>query len=66
VQRRGTLVAHGHGGSTNGFLSQALFDRNSKIGVIVFRSVTGGKLNPNRVAMRALEIVSAARRKTTE
>jgi hypothetical protein len=66
VQRRGTLVAYGHGGSTNGFLSQALFDRQSKTGVIVFRSVTGGKLNPNAVAMRVLEIVSASRRRQTE
>ena len=66
VQRRGTaLVAHGHGGTTSGFLSQAYFDRESKTGVIMFRSVTGGKLNPNRVAMRALEIVSGARKKTT-
>ncbi len=66
VQRRGALVAYGHGGTTAGFLSQALFDRDSKAGVIVFRSVTGGKLNPNAVALRALEIVSAARKKQTE
>jgi CubicO group peptidase (beta-lactamase class C family) len=66
VQRRGALVAYGHGGTTDGFLSQALFDRESKTGVIVFRSVTGGKLNPNAVAMRLLEIVSASRRKQTE
>jgi CubicO group peptidase (beta-lactamase class C family) len=65
VQRRGTLVAYGHGGSTNGFLSQALFDRQSKTGVIVFRSVTGGKLNPNAVAMRVLEIVRASRKTTS-
>ena len=65
VQRRGALVAHGHGGTTNGFLSQALFDRESKTGVIVFRSVTGGDLSPNDVAMRALAIVSATRKKAT-
>ena len=65
VQRCGALVAYGHGGTTNGFLSQALFDRESKTGVIVFRSVTGGKLSPNGVAMRLLEIVSGARKKQT-
>jgi CubicO group peptidase (beta-lactamase class C family) len=65
VERRGTLAAHGHGGSTSGFLSQALFDRESKTGVIVFRSVTGGKLNPADVAMRALQIVSASRKRPT-
>jgi hypothetical protein len=64
-RRRSGLVALGHGGTTNGFLSQAYFDRESKTGVIVFRSVTGGKLNPLRVAMQALEIVSAARKKAT-
>lgn len=66
VQRRGSLVAHGHGGTTSGFLSQALFDRASKTGVIVFRSVTGGRLNPNAVAMRALETVSSSRKKTSD
>ena len=65
VQRRGTLVAYGHGGTTAGFLSQALYDRDSKTGVIVFRSVTGGKLNPSAVALRTLELVSASRRKAT-
>ena len=66
VQRRGALVAYGHGGTTDGFLSQALFDRESKTGVIVFRSVTGGKLRPNEVALRLLEIVGAGRRKQTD
>ena len=64
-RRRGGLVALGHGGTTNGFLSQAYFDPESKTGVIVFRSVTGGKLNPLGVAMQALEIASAARKKAT-
>jgi CubicO group peptidase (beta-lactamase class C family) len=66
VNRREALVAFGHGGTTSGFLSQAVFDRDSKTGVIVLRNVTGGKLNPSRVALRALEIVSAARKKQTE
>ena len=67
VQRRGAaLIAHGHGGTTSGFLAQAQFDRQTTTGIIVFRSVTGGKLNPNRVAMRGLEIVSAARKKATD
>jgi CubicO group peptidase (beta-lactamase class C family) len=65
VQRHTSIVAHGHGGTTSGFLSQALFDRESKTGVIVFRSVTGGKLNPNRVALRALEMLGGARKKTS-
>jgi CubicO group peptidase (beta-lactamase class C family) len=62
VARRGAIVAQGHGGTTSGFLSQALFDRESRTGVIVLRNVTGGKLDPNAVAMRMLEIVSTTGR----
>lgn len=64
-RRRNGLVALGHGGTTDGFLSQAYFDPESKTGVIVFRNVTGGKLNPLRVAMTALETVAAVRKKPT-
>ena len=56
--RRGNLVAIGHGGSTAGFLSSAIFDRATKTGVIVFRNVTGGKLNPTDLALTALEHVA--------
>jgi D-alanyl-D-alanine carboxypeptidase len=56
--RRGNLVAIGHGGSTAGFLSAAIFDRATKTGVIVFRNVTGGKLNPTDLALKALEHVA--------
>jgi CubicO group peptidase (beta-lactamase class C family) len=58
--RRGTLVALGHGGSTAGFRSSALFDRRSKTGVIVLASVAGGKLQVEPLAMRALEKLAAA------
>lgn len=58
ASRRGDLVAIGHGGSTAGFLSAAVFDRATKTGVIVFRNVTGGRLNPTDVAVRALEKVA--------
>ena len=58
VTRRGNLVAIGHGGSTAGFLSAAIFDRATKTGVIVFRNVTGGTLNPTDLALKALEHVA--------
>jgi CubicO group peptidase (beta-lactamase class C family) len=66
--RRGTLVAFGHGGSTSGFTSSAQFDRESKTGVIVLRNSNGGRgrLNAGGLALRALEIVAAARRPKTE
>ena len=53
-------MAIGHGGSTAGFLSEALFDRATKTGVIVLRNVTGGKLRPADLALQALEKVAAA------
>ena len=57
--RRGTLVALGHGGSTAGFRTAALFDRRSKTGVIVLGSVAGGKLDVSALALRALETIAA-------
>ena len=62
TSRRGDLVAIGHGGSTAGFLSAAIFDRATKTGVIVFRNVTGGKLNPSDLALRVLEKLAAPRK----
>jgi D-alanyl-D-alanine carboxypeptidase len=58
VTRKEKLVAIGHGGSTAGFLSVAIFDRATKTGVIVFRNVTGGTLNPTDLALKALEHVA--------
>src|SRR5205823_4035616 len=49
--------------STAGFLSDALFGRATKTGVIVLRNVTGGKLKPADLALRVLEKVAAAPRK---
>jgi hypothetical protein len=42
-----------------------LIDRASKTGIIVLRNVDGGqgRLNPSNVAIRALEVVVAARTK---
>ena len=58
ARRRSDLVAIGHGGSTAGFLSEAIFDRATKTGVIVFRNVTGGKLDPGGLAIRVLEQIA--------
>jgi CubicO group peptidase (beta-lactamase class C family) len=57
VMRRGTLVTHGHGGSTAGFRASALFDRASKTGVIVLRN---SDLAAAGLALRALEKIAAA------
>jgi CubicO group peptidase (beta-lactamase class C family) len=60
--RRGPLVALGHGGSTAGYRAQALIDRTSRFGVVVLRSAEG-KINPQEIALRALELVAATRGK---
>lgn len=58
--RRAALVALGHGGSTAGYRAQALFDRASRFGVVVLRSAEG-KINPQEIALRALELIAATR-----
>ncbi len=62
VLRRGTLVTLGHGGSTAGFRSAAMFDRSSKTGVIVLRN---SDLAAAGLAGRALEKIAAAATKTS-
>ena len=57
--RRGTLVALGHGGSTAGYRTEAIFHGKSKTGVIVLASVAGGKVNVGDIAFHALEKVVA-------
>ena len=62
VERHGSLIAYGHGGSVAGYLAGAFVDRASGVGVIVLRNVGGGPFNISGVAMRALEMAAASRR----
>ena len=57
VQRRGELVMYGHGGSVAGYRASALFDPQTKIGVIVMNNVGGGKFNAGNLAQRMLETI---------
>ena len=61
VNRRGEFVAYGHGGSVAGYNASALFDRVSKMGVVVLRNVGGGKFNVAMLSARILEEVAAAK-----
>lgn len=62
VQRRGEVVMLGHGGSTAGYHSSALFHRASKLGVIVLRNCDSCAVDAGPVATRTLErLVSAIR-----
>lgn len=55
VVRRGELAITGHGGSVAGYRAGAYFDRETRIGVVVLRNVTGGSLDLTELAYRVLE-----------
>ncbi len=61
VSRHGNVVSCGHSGAVAGYVADAIFDRKSHIGVIVLRNVTGGPVNIQRLAERALEKLAAAK-----
>jgi D-alanyl-D-alanine carboxypeptidase len=58
--RRGDVTMLGHGGSTAGYLSSALFHRGSGYGVIVFRNCDSCAMAPGPVAASALETIVKA------
>ncbi len=62
VERHGSLIAYGHGGSVAGYLAGAFVDRASGVGVIVLRNVGGGPFNISGLVMRSLETLAASRR----
>jgi CubicO group peptidase (beta-lactamase class C family) len=63
LTRRGDLVVYGHGGSVAGYNAAALFELNSRTGVVVLRNVGGGAVNVGQIAMQAMEKLAAARKK---
>lgn len=58
--QRGDVTMQGHGGSTAGYLSSALFHRASGYGVIVFRNCDSCTVAPGPVAASALEAIVKA------
>ena len=56
VNRRGTNVFYGHGGSVAGYRANMLFHPSSKTGVIVLRNIGGGAFNSATVAERVLTL----------
>lgn len=65
LARVGDVVIYGHGGSVAGYNAAAHFERPSGTGVVVLRNVTGGAVNVNALAQRAIAALAAARRKPT-
>jgi CubicO group peptidase (beta-lactamase class C family) len=60
-QRNGDSIL-GHDGSVTGYRAAMYFDRNAQLGVVVFRNVTGGKQDPNRLAADLLFTLAGAYR----
>jgi CubicO group peptidase (beta-lactamase class C family) len=55
VQRRRDFTWYGHSGGVAGYVAMMYFDREQQVGVIVLRNATGGTVNPNKLAIDALE-----------
>jgi CubicO group peptidase (beta-lactamase class C family) len=54
AMRREGFTFTGHSGGVAGYLSWMYFSRPAQVGVVVFRNVTGGKANGNRLAVDIL------------
>jgi CubicO group peptidase (beta-lactamase class C family) len=52
----------GHSGSVAGYQAAMYFDRGMRLGVVVFRNVTGGKQEPNRLALDILSYLANRKR----
>ena len=55
VGHRGDFTWYGHSGGVAGYAAMMFFDREQKLGVIVLRNAGGGKVNPAKLAVDALE-----------
>lgn len=60
--RRDTFLYMGHNGSVAGYRASMYFDRQMQRGVVVFRNVTGGRQDPDRLAVDILSSLVDARR----
>jgi len=54
AMRRQAFTFTGHSGSVAGYVAFMYFDRQAQVGVVLFRNVTGGALNSNRLTMDIL------------
>lgn len=51
----------GHSGSVAGYQAAMYYDRGMRLGVVVFRNVTGGKQEPNRLALDILALLGRSK-----
>jgi hypothetical protein len=59
AQRRGERIYHGHGGSIHGFITQILFSKQHRIGVVVLTN-EGRHAAANQIATEMLDRLIAA------
>ncbi len=57
AMRRGTFTYLGHNGGVAGYGASMYFDRAAQVGVVLFHNVTGGRENPDRLAVDILSRV---------
>jgi CubicO group peptidase (beta-lactamase class C family) len=61
AMRRDKFTYTGHSGSVAGYVAYMYFDRETQLGVVLFRNVDGGKEQPGRLAIDILERLVNAR-----
>jgi CubicO group peptidase (beta-lactamase class C family) len=61
AMRRDKFTWRGHSGAVAGYVASMYFDRNTQLGVVLFRNVAGGKEQPDRLAIDILERLVNAR-----
>lgn len=62
AMRRDDYSFLGHAGSVAGYRAAMYYDRNYRLGVVVFRNVVGGKQDPNRLAVDILSLLASTKR----
>jgi CubicO group peptidase (beta-lactamase class C family) len=62
AMRRDAYSYMGHNGSVAGYRASMYFDRQMQRGVVLFRNVTGGRQDPDRLAVDILSSLAEARR----
>ena len=54
AMRRGAFTYLGHNGAVAGYGASMYFDRGAQVGVVLFHNVSGGRENPDRLAVDIL------------
>jgi len=62
ARRRDAISYLGHSGGVAGYQASMYFDRQMQLGVVLFRNVSGGRQDPDRLAVDILSSLVTARR----